>query len=492
MVLEHKTEDLSKFLNPGEFIKNGKRYVRVVTHDSVRDLIIPNPNANLNTAVYCPEELKELSNRKNLGTENVTAFSKNLKEERENEARKAAFRKKELQSYPIYKEYGPRLNKLEQEAEAKANFLLNRAKEIREEDNDKIKLCNKLILSTKCHAIRDAQVAEKQTIQKELQEEERRLDMMMEQERKRMLAKEMLDKSGDHEKKEAYKKAITEQVQGKILEREMEAERLIEEMKILNETAIQGQINELQLMQKKAEQQKKMREDLNRINQTMIERADKERNQAKLADLKIQEFMRQKAELEDMREKELLAAKTEREKELTKLRAMQQKAQDRESEKDALRAKRRQEEVEREWREKEKRVKEEKQMKMDKLKQERMRQIEEKKRTQAIEAERERQENLRLQAVEQQIEKKEQEEENKRKQGLEKYKASLLKQINEKEYERIKMRKATYEEGISAAIERRNHEDFLKSIIKKKLNAIRVNNVPEKYVEEIEKRLNIN
>lgn len=54
---------------------------------------------------------------------------------------------------------------LEVEAEAKANFLTNRAKEIRQEDEDDIKLCNKLILGTKCQAIRDAQVAEKKTIE---------------------------------------------------------------------------------------------------------------------------------------------------------------------------------------------------------------------------------------------------------------------------------------------------------------------------------------
>ncbi len=40
-----------------------------------------------------------------------------------------------------------------------------------------------MILNAKCHAIRDAQVLEKQQIKKEMVDEDKRLDMMMEIER---------------------------------------------------------------------------------------------------------------------------------------------------------------------------------------------------------------------------------------------------------------------------------------------------------------------
>jgi hypothetical protein len=42
-------------------------------------------------------------------------------------------------------------------------------------------------MSTKCHAIRDAQIVEKKQIMKELENEERRLDQMMEDERRHAL-----------------------------------------------------------------------------------------------------------------------------------------------------------------------------------------------------------------------------------------------------------------------------------------------------------------
>jgi hypothetical protein len=42
-------------------------------------------------------------------------------------------------------------------------------------------------MSTKCHAIRDAQIAEKKQLEMDFKDEERRLDQMMEKERIRAL-----------------------------------------------------------------------------------------------------------------------------------------------------------------------------------------------------------------------------------------------------------------------------------------------------------------
>lgn len=53
--------------------------------------------------------------------------------------------------------------------------------------NLQVKTANHLITSTKCHAIRDAQIVEKKQIMKELEDEERRLDQMMEDERRHAL-----------------------------------------------------------------------------------------------------------------------------------------------------------------------------------------------------------------------------------------------------------------------------------------------------------------
>ncbi len=45
-----------------------------------------------------------------------------------------------------------------------------------EEQEDEIKQLNEMILAAKCHAIREAQIAEKQVILHEIKQEELRLD----------------------------------------------------------------------------------------------------------------------------------------------------------------------------------------------------------------------------------------------------------------------------------------------------------------------------
>lgn len=55
-------------------------------------------------------------------------------------------------------------SQIEEDANRKANHLLARAFELRQEQEDEIKKCNALIFGTKCHAIRDAQIVEKELI----------------------------------------------------------------------------------------------------------------------------------------------------------------------------------------------------------------------------------------------------------------------------------------------------------------------------------------
>merc|ERR1712212_577949 len=80
-----------------------------------------------------------------------------------------------------------KLNDLEQEAREKSQYLLQKAREQMEEQEDEIKKLNETILNAKCHAIRDAQVLEKAEISNEILEEDKRLDYMMESERVKAL-----------------------------------------------------------------------------------------------------------------------------------------------------------------------------------------------------------------------------------------------------------------------------------------------------------------
>lgn len=55
------------------------------------------------------------------------------------------------------------------------------------------------------------------------------------------------------------------------------------------------------------------------------------------------------------------------------------------------------------------------------------------------------------------------------------HRAALLKQINEREAERIRMRRQVFEEGIAVKLESDNRDESLKKTIKKKITAIRYN-----------------
>lgn len=59
-----------------------------------------------------------------------------------------------------------------QEAEEKSSDLLAKARSQMEEQDDEIKKLNEAILNAKCHAIRDAQLREREEIIRAMQEEE--------------------------------------------------------------------------------------------------------------------------------------------------------------------------------------------------------------------------------------------------------------------------------------------------------------------------------
>ena len=85
-----------------------------------------------------------------------------------------------MKRYDIMRQKNDKMTDLEEEAYLKAQTLLKKAMEQRQEQEDEIKKLNELILNAKIQAIRDAQILEKEIIKKENLEEEQRLDKMME------------------------------------------------------------------------------------------------------------------------------------------------------------------------------------------------------------------------------------------------------------------------------------------------------------------------
>nr|CAD7402955.1 unnamed protein product [Timema poppensis] len=323
----------------------GKEKIRLVTQDLIRDLIVPKTEPNLYPAVMEKSDLKRLHNQaKVITTKDRLDMLEQAEALKNQEMKESMARKAEIKKYEKQREKGVKLTEVEQEAKRQALHLLQRAFEMRQEQEDEVKKANRLILGTKCHAIRDAQIAEKKLIIKELEEEERRLDQMMEQDRKDALYREEQRREKMKTEKQNYVHYIMEQIKEGEIQKIIEAERIEEECRMINEAQMAMQLDDLKNQKKRVEEQQKMREELRKVNEQLLYFQDLEREEERIADLRVQEYMKQKAKREAAREEELKLQKMAKEREIARLRALQQRQQDLQAEMDELNAQRIQDE----------------------------------------------------------------------------------------------------------------------------------------------------
>lgn len=102
---------------------------------------------------------------------------------------------------------------MESEAAKKNLYLLRRSKELIIEQDERVKEANGIILATKCRAIRNAQIAERKLIGKQLKDEEQRLDDMMEQQRQIKIRREEEKREEEERKKQTSVLTIPQLIQ---------------------------------------------------------------------------------------------------------------------------------------------------------------------------------------------------------------------------------------------------------------------------------------
>lgn len=130
----------------------------------------------------------------------------------------------------------------------------------------------------------------------------------------------------------------------------MEAERIEEESRTINRANLQSQREDEEKALRKAQEQMRMQEDMRITNENVEKYKRIRQEEERIADLRVQEFMRKKAEREEARDAELTAIKVAKEREIARLRTVQEKAQEQKATVDELNARRIAEEVrERGW-----------------------------------------------------------------------------------------------------------------------------------------------
>ncbi|KAJ1554893.1 Cilia- and flagella-associated protein 45 [Nowakowskiella sp. JEL0078] len=413
------------------------------------------------------------------------AIENNL--QRINAAEAARIRKMRMEEFDHKRTSNSKLNELEQEAKDKSNYLLAKAQLQLEEQEDEIKHLNELMLYAKCVSIRDMQVEEKKMIIKERKEEEARLDANMEMDRVNELKKLEEREKCRIEKLRKGAAKIREQIEERHEAGLLEQERRDQETKAIMKTIKAMQEQDKNEKLSKIKSQRLMMLEVAKANNESMER----KKQAKLAeeeeDRKVLQYLLDKEQREIENDKLLAAKKAEREKELARLRAAQQKISDKQAQQDALRAQRAFEAYEREWRRKEKETALKQSIQERELRAERLNQQRAREHAISVEAHKMKDEFFENLQRQKEGEARHEAEAYERAQKNSLYSKEVQAQIKEKEALRKKSREEFFMEGVKQSKERNDKTNKIDKIKERKIQELRSLNVPERYCKEIER-----
>merc|ERR1719361_2622462 len=165
-----------------------------------------------------------------------------------------------------------------------------------------------------------------------------------------MQQEEVVKKRKEQRQKGALQ--IMHQIEANASEKLLEAEKKDQEAKILVSQQRRMQMDDLQEIEKKKLEQKKLQKEIDLINKEHQRLKEIKLEQDRVADLRVAAYQKAKATREAEKEAALKQKSKEKELEIAKLRAAQERASDLQAERDALRAKRHEEATEREFRRK--------------------------------------------------------------------------------------------------------------------------------------------
>ncbi|XP_068851193.1 LOW QUALITY PROTEIN: cilia- and flagella-associated protein 45-like [Aphelocoma coerulescens] len=483
------SQDVPKHPRDRPSLKPKLKTIRIITKDLIRDLIIPQEKPQpcliigkkeyekIKESAQSPTEEERWDRLKTLKARQDAAFE-TLKKAQSEELRKA-----ELQNEREH------LSDLEEEKEQQERQkLLQRAMRMRLEQEEEMRELTSLFLNSKCNMIRDKQILEKRMIRKELAEEEKRLDKMMEMEwEKGVAVQEELERQRKQEMMRA-RQDLVKQMEQNAEKRALRDEEKYQEGQKLLECLEQMKREDRKAWEQKQERHRQIHAEIQYFNVESQRLKDEQRERERLEDERVLEQQRQKAEREAALEAEQEQLRLEKEKELARLRAAQERARDWQAERDALMAKRNQEAADREWRRQElenarKKVELEQQLRRDRLEQ-----VAQKEQYLAMQVEQDRQEFQRvLRAHQEQLEREKLQREQRELQQRA-HAEDLRRQIQELRQQRERERAAFIEEGRQQEQEVRQRNRRLAQLGQQKLQEFRATGMPDKYCAQVERK----
>jgi len=371
---------------------------------------------------------------------------------------------------------------------AQRNGVLERAKNMMDENLDDVKHMNQMMLYSKIVTIRDAQVQEKRYVHAEKEEEERQLDAMMEIERLKALRMYEVREKERLESQRGGAKVIIEQIKDRQGQRMKEEEQRDQERAFILTQIEALKAEEIEQGRQKKLASERLMKEVNEANGAAMKIKEDRMLADRLEEQSILDYNQGKENRERAMEAEKARVAAEKEKETAKLRAMQEKAADKASEMDALRAKRAFEAAEREARRKEQAEKDKLEGINRELNVARQRQQAEKERRLGEQAKFERDEFERIISVQMQ-----QEEAERQRQAEEhglriQHSHELKQQIAAREEKAFQERRNFLEEGNAVRSQVGDERTKLEKIKARKIEELKKTGVPEKYWAELAKK----
>ncbi|XP_053669728.1 cilia- and flagella-associated protein 45 [Anopheles nili] len=481
----------------------GKNVARIMNKDNIRQLLIPSKDLSVYPAFWSKADYDRMQDKAKLKTlEDRLAHFKANEIEKKTMLDESDKRKKRLQNIDRERQQkGVKLSSLALDADGKCEHdqygarsprkIIDRAFLAKQEQEEEVKRANRIILAAKCHIIRDAQIAEKQEIERELRTEELRLEKMMLQENEKALKEE--------EKKRKVNKVLTtqhsEEIRNQLVEREKarlkEAERIEEEARVLKQAQMAIVEEEKRKEKERYDRINEVRDGLKKAYELSAYYKQVEFEEQRIAELKIQEYMRQRAERQKKLEFERKITAEVREKEHDRMLKIQQKLLDTKSEKNDMDLRRGQEHIEREFRRREKETAIKKKELEQQLAVARAAQLEAVKTERAMQLARDELEHQKTVHKLKEDEVKEMEQKRKQLKLREKYREEIIQQMNLKEQERREKERIARLEQQNLKEEAKKRDKNIKIIIANKIKLMKESHVPERFIKDVERQLNL-
>ncbi|XP_043470107.1 cilia- and flagella-associated protein 45-like [Leptopilina heterotoma] len=372
-----------------------------------------------------------------------------------------------------------KLDEVLSEARKRSMHLLQRANNLRMEQDEEVQKCSRIILEKKCRAVRDAQIAEKEIINQELKMETQNINDMMENERRLAIKLEIEKKEEEYKMKRHYADALKTQITENDIKRQIEIQRKQEENSLNNYARIMNEKEEISKLKAQEVENAKIRKNLSDINNQLKHFKNVEKEESKIMEARIQEYhrMRQERDRENVLKQKLIRHQREKTKEKVSLEIQNfSKMKNLQQEINTLRI---QEKVERAWKLKEKEEALEAAKNEMLLKLSREEQIREKQIMLALEIKRDKEQLDKFASIQSQANSNELKDRNRKQQEAIYYRNEILKQINEKENERRLMNEQKIYEGLMKRKEMESYKRQIDEAIRQKFAELEGNALPE-------------